>query len=480
MAVMIKCKMCGGDLALVKGSTIATCEYCGSQQTVPAIDDDKKARLFNRANQYRMDSEFDKAYSTYESIVNDEPENAEAYWGMLLSEYGVEYVDDPKTGKKIPTCHRTLVRSVTSSPNYKSAYQYADADSRIMYEDDATVLDALQKRVLNASAKEEPYDVFICYKESDENGNRTPDSVMAQDIYDVLTAKGMRVFFSRISLEDKLGQDYEPCIFAALNSAKVMLMVTTDSDHCNAVWVKNEWKRYLDFMKNDTGKTLIPVYKGISPYALPDEFAKLQAQDMGKLGAIQDLVRGVEKLAGKNQKAAAAGMTKEEKSYVASLEKGQKRTRALLLGILYAVILAVASFCSEMFGGYLDIMFLDIMFYNMNGGYSTFTGSPAFMLPLFIYPFHAIGPALNTTYGLKSKGAHWVYLILYVIGAAILCFFGTMGLRPGFLLALPQAVNGVAALLTSFTAYRGKKGAIVAHCAVIIAILAALLVFIPF
>ena len=321
MAVMIKCKMCGGDLALTEGSSIATCEFCGSQQTVPAIDDDKKARLFNRANQYRMDSEFDKAYSAYESIVNDEPENAEAYWGMLLSEYGVEYVDDPKTGKKIPTCHRTLVRSVTSSPNYKSACQYADADSRIMYEDDAAVLDALQKRVLNASAKEEPYDVFICYKESDDKGERTEDSVLAHDIYDALTAKGMRVFFSRISLEDKLGQDYEPCIFAALNSAKVMLMVTTDSDHCNAVWVKNEWKRYLDFMKNDPGKTLIPVYKGISPYALPDEFTKLQAQDMGKLGAIQDLVRGVEKLAGKNQK---SQLDQQAKQDIGSLKQSQK------------------------------------------------------------------------------------------------------------------------------------------------------------
>ena len=299
--------------------------------------------------------------------------------------------------------------------------------------------------------------------------------MLAQDIYDALTAKGMRVFFSRISLEDKLGQDYEPCIFAALNSAKVMLMVTADSDHCQSVWVKNEWKRYLDFMKTDPSKTLIPVYKDISPYTLPDEFSKLQAQDMGKLGAMQDLVRGVEKLAGKNQKAAAAGMTKEEKSYVASLEKGQKRTRALLLGILYAVILAVASFCSEAFGGTLDIMF-----YNMNGGYSTFTGSPAMLLPLFIYPFHAIGPALTTTYGLKSNGAHWVYLILYVIGAAILCFFGTMGLRPGFLLALPQVVNGVAALLTSFTAYRGKKGAIIAHTVVILAVLAALCVCILF
>lgn len=474
---IIKCKMCGGDLALVKGSSVATCEYCGTQQTVPAVDDDKKARLYNRANQYRMDSEFDKAYSAYESIVNDEPEEAEAYWGMLLSEYGVEYVDDPKTGKKIPTCHRTLVRSVTSSPNYKAACKYADAESRIMYEDDAAVLDSLQKRVLNASAKEEPYDVFICYKETDEQGERTEDSVLAQDIYDALTNKGMRAFFSRISLEDKLGQDYEPCIFAALNSAKVMLMVTTDSDRCNAVWVKNEWKRYLDFMKNDPAKTLIPVYKGISPYALPDEFAKLQAQDMGKLGAIQDLVRGVEKLAGKNQKPAASGMTKEEKNYVEALEKGQKRTRALLLGILYAVILAVSFFCLAAFTALTEFGFFDIMFYRTDGGIVNFTGSATMLLPLFIYPLQGIGPALTTTYGLKSKGAHWVYLILYAIGAALLSFFGSMGLTPGFLLLFPQIFNGAAALITSLTAYRGKKVAMTVHCVAILVLLAVLLKF---
>ena len=335
---MIKCKMCGGDLELVKGSSIGVCQYCGTQQTVPVIDDEKKLRLYNRANQYRMESEFDKAYAAYESIVNDQPDEAEAYWGMLLSEYGVEYVDDPATGRKIPTCHRTLVRSVTSSVNFKAACQYADAESRILYEDDAAVLDALQKRVLNASVKEEPYDVFICYKETDAAGNRTEDSVMAQDIYDALTARDFRVFFSRISLEDKLGQDYEPCIFAALNSAKVMLVVTADSDHCNSVWVKNEWKRYLDFMKHDPSKTLIPVYKGISPYTLPDEFAHLQAQDMGKLGAVQDLVRGVEKLTGKSRSAAAAGMTRDEKTMVDAMKESQKRTRALILSAVFGAI----------------------------------------------------------------------------------------------------------------------------------------------
>ena len=42
---IIKCKMCGGDLTLTPGSNLAVCQYCGSQQTVPTIDDDKKARL---------------------------------------------------------------------------------------------------------------------------------------------------------------------------------------------------------------------------------------------------------------------------------------------------------------------------------------------------------------------------------------------------------------------------------------------------
>ena len=77
--------------------------------------------------------------------------------------------------------------------------------------------------ILAVSKNEKPYDVFICYKETDEKGERTIDSVLAYDIYEALTAKGMNVFFARVTLEDKLGRQYEPYIFAALNSAKVML-----------------------------------------------------------------------------------------------------------------------------------------------------------------------------------------------------------------------------------------------------------------
>ena len=125
-----------------------------------------------------------------------------------------------------------------------------------------------------------PFDVFICYKETDANGRRTPDSVLATDLYHQLTQEGFKVFFSRITLEDKLGTAYEPYIFAALNSAKVMVVLGTKPEYFNAVWVKNEWSRYLALIRGGAKKVLIPAYRDMDPYDLPEEFSHLQAQDM--------------------------------------------------------------------------------------------------------------------------------------------------------------------------------------------------------
>ena len=293
---IIKCKMCGGDLNIAENNSVAVCEYCGTQQTVPSADNEKKLTLFGRANRLRMACEFDKAAGVYESIVVDFPEEAEAYWGLVLCKYGIEYVDDPATGKKIPTCHRSSFDSVMDDSNLEQALENADAIARRVYRDEAKAIEDLRKGIIEVSGKEEPYDIFICYKETDDNGDRTIDSVIAQEVYDALTEKGYRVFFSRITLEDKLGQEYEPYIFAALHSAKIMLAFGTDYEYYNAVWVKNEWSRFLQLIAAGEKKTLIPCFKNIDAYDMPKEFARLQAQDMGKVGAMQDLLRGIEKI----------------------------------------------------------------------------------------------------------------------------------------------------------------------------------------
>ncbi len=295
---IFKCKMCGGDLEVAEGNNIAECEYCGTKQTVPSADNEKKVNLFNRANRLRIGGEFDKAASIYESIVAEFPEEAEAYWGLCLCRYGIEYVDDPATAKKIPTCHRASFESLQKDENFNLALEYADVIAQKVYRDEAREIDRIMSEILAVSKTEKPYDVFICYKETDEKGERTIDSVLAQDIYEALTAKGLKVFFARITLEDKLGQQYEPYIFAALNSAKVMLAIGTKYEYFHAVWVKNEWSRFLKLMAKDKSKTLIPCFKDLDAYDMPEEFKGLQAQDLGKIGAMQDLVRGVEKLVG--------------------------------------------------------------------------------------------------------------------------------------------------------------------------------------
>ena len=295
MAVL-KCKMCGGDLDINAGVTVVECEYCGTKQTVPSANDEKKITLFGRANRLRFACEFDKAAGVYESIIADFPEEAEAYWGLVLCKYGIEYVDDPATAKKIPTCHRSSFDPVLDDSNFEQVMENADVIARGVYREEAKQIEELRKGIIEVSSKEEPYDIFICYKETDENGDRTVDSVIAQDVYTELVNKGYRVFFSRITLEDKLGQEYEPYIFAALNSAKIMLAFGTDYEYYNAVWVKNEWSRFLQLIAKGEKKTLIPCYKDIDAYDMPKEFAKLQAQDMGKVGAIQDLLRGIEKI----------------------------------------------------------------------------------------------------------------------------------------------------------------------------------------
>ena len=295
MAV-IKCKMCGGDLNVQEGTSIAECEYCGTQQTIPNVDNEKKLTLFSRANRLRLAGEFDKAASIYENIVAEFPSEAEAYWGLVLCRYGIEYVDDPATGKKIPTCHRSSFSSIFEDEDFEQACENTDAVARRVYRDEAKAIENIRKGILEISAKEPPYDIFICYKETDENGQRTLDSVLAQDVYDALNEKGYKVFFSRITLEDKLGTEYEPYIFAALNSAKVMLVFGTDYEYFNAVWVKNEWSRYLKLIAQDKNKHLIPCYKNVDAYDIPKEFQKFQGQDLGKVGAMQDLLRGIDKL----------------------------------------------------------------------------------------------------------------------------------------------------------------------------------------
>ena len=293
--IALKCKMCGGDLSVSPGASVGTCQYCGTTMTLPVTGSTQVADQFNRASGLRQGDEFDRASEVYLRLLEANPRDAEAHWGMVLCRFGIAYVEDPETGRRLPTCNRVRFGSILEDEDYLQAITWADGEAKAVYQAEAEAIAAIQREFLDISAREEPFDVFLCYKEKDGQGERTPDSVLAQELYYELTEKGYRVFFSRLTLEGKLGISYEPYIFAALRSARVMVVVTTRAEYVNAPWVKNEWSRYLALIRQGEDKVLIPAYRDMDPYTLPEELASLQAQDMGKLGFMQDLLEGIQK-----------------------------------------------------------------------------------------------------------------------------------------------------------------------------------------
>lgn len=307
----INCKMCGARLYAEENQSICTCEYCGSTATIPQINEERILNLFNKANNHRMNSEFDRAMATYESILDEDNRNAEAHWGLVLCRYGVEYVKDTKTGKMIPTCHRTLFSPIFTDSDYKATIDNADLLSKRVYESEAHEIAALQKHIIEVSSKLKPYDVFISYKESDEFGGRTEDSSIAQDICTYLTNEGLNVFYSRISLRALAGSEYEPYIFSALHSAKVMIVVGTKREYLESPWVKNEWGRYLSLMREKKDRVLLPCYREMSVNSLPEEFINCEALDASTPTFMLDLITSIRNVIKKESPARGQAVTVE-------------------------------------------------------------------------------------------------------------------------------------------------------------------------
>ena len=207
---VIKCKICGASLDITNDSTVATCSYCGSNQPIPNLDSEKKTDLYDLADHHRRNNDFDKAKEIYEKILQEDITDSVAYWSIILCDYGITYVDDPRTGKKVLTVNRTQKKNVVFDENYKSAIKYSDEAQKKLYEEEARKIDEVQKKILDICAKEEPFDVFICYKNSDENGNNTKDRDIGFKLYNEMTREGLKVFFACVTLEDKMGQEYEP------------------------------------------------------------------------------------------------------------------------------------------------------------------------------------------------------------------------------------------------------------------------------
>ena len=312
--IVYKCKMCNGNLDMGEWKRLVKCGYCDTFQSVPSLIDENKAEMVNRANRFRQSGEFDKAQAIFEQILADDDLDPEIYWSVVLCKFGVEYVEDPASREIKPTVNRTQAHSILQDADFQNAIAHADAEAKDYYMAEAEKIETIQESIWRIAQDAEDYDVFISYKEKAPDGSRSDSSVIAQNLYEKLEAAGFKTFYSRISLQDKVGTEFEPYIYSALNSAEVMLVVGTRSDEFTAPWVKNEWSRFRNIVNQQITKKLIPCFKDLTIEDLPDDLQAYQGQDIGKEGYEQELIQNIRRIvsAAKTVPGMEVGVTEEK------------------------------------------------------------------------------------------------------------------------------------------------------------------------
>ena len=126
---------------------------------------------------------------------------------------------------------------------------------------------------------ERKYDVFISFKNSDEKGNKTKDSALAEKCYHYLTDKGLSVFFSNIELEFIGKAQYSKVIDDALDSSRFLIAVGCSHDNLNSQWVRYEWESFLNDIRSNIKPQaeVFVLYQDVSISKLPRALRQQQA-----------------------------------------------------------------------------------------------------------------------------------------------------------------------------------------------------------
>ena len=271
----IRCNVCGGnDITFLPHTRIGKCNCCGALLTLPDFEDYEILSLLDQAYIQRTSCKFDEAIATYNFIIEKNPNEISAYEGLLLAKYGIVYEYDEIKQINVPTCRRYNPKDVLEDESYISYLSYcASEEEKDVFRERAKEISYLQKEITKQLKNEKDYDVFISFKAKDEEGKTSRDAEIARELYDKLSDKGLRVFMSEVTLKNKISQEYEPIIFRALHSANYFILVGTSKENIDSNWVRNEWSRYIDRIKDPTDDvtldTFICVYDGMNPNLFP-------------------------------------------------------------------------------------------------------------------------------------------------------------------------------------------------------------------
>lgn len=297
------CSVCKYVFTFPGSAVTFRCPACGTANGRPKSTG-ATLGILTRATRQRLNRSFSEAEESYQDVLRTHPDEHEALWGRLLCKYCVEYVRMAEDEEPSIIVHSTRGSFMTEEGDFRDACRFAPEEVRAQYERDARTIDSIMTNVLTLAQDDEPYDVFLCLRTERVDGmGRTEDYEHALSLYKMLTDAGRRVFFAPESARDASGPMYEAAVFHGLDTAKVMLIICSNSEYVRSERVSVVWRRYLERREQDgrIAKSLIPLlYGDMTREQLPGEMLRrhLHCIPMEQQDAMRLLMASVHKYAG--------------------------------------------------------------------------------------------------------------------------------------------------------------------------------------
>ena len=252
---------------------------------------------------------FYDAESKFRLFIEDYPDYCDGYWGLVRARYGIKYEKDVN-GQLIPSCYISDYEDFLKDEDYEKALELAKKeatkDAYYYLKDQGDIIADICKEWREKVGKYN-YDIFISFKDEDkEQGISDEDRKEMTELYTHLLEQKYNVFFSPKSMKKHTGKYYDPYIFSALQSAKVLVVYGSKPEYFTSTWVQNEWTRFIRMMAKQEKKpgSCIAVYNGFNPKLLPKDLRETQAIDASKdnrlfyptlLNTIKNLLKDEEK-----------------------------------------------------------------------------------------------------------------------------------------------------------------------------------------
>ena len=273
----------------------AVCLKCGATQPCDAHGPTEAAELATQGHSYFALQEFETAQARFEEAVRVSRGLLAYRWAALLARYGVKYCASTSssdgTGYVVNFWRQDIPQElIRDTQAYRELNDAAAAQGTAclkLVRDEVKIIDDGLAQIHQLEREETSFDVFLCFKDTDAEGNTTPERRFLDALYPELVGSGdLRVFFAPRSMYGKRITAFEGSIYTALKTAKLMVVVGSTAENINSPWVASEWGRFLLWGKADRILTLPVGDMRVSHF--PPELKQIQS-DLAKGVPMNDL-----------------------------------------------------------------------------------------------------------------------------------------------------------------------------------------------